>query len=671
MCGLAGYWASAPRPELTDNLCRQMGQAIAPRGPDGWGVWRDVEAGLGFSHRRLAIQDVSDHGAQPMQRQALSLVFNGEIYNQFDLRRTLEATDGSIRWHGRSDTETLLAGFAIWGVEQTLSRAVGMFAFALWDSNDRTLTLGRDRFGEKPLYYGFQGGDLLFASDLAALKPHPSFEGQISAEVLPLFLRFHYVPTPYSIYSDIFKLPAGTCITFNAQDIATGHLPEPAAYWSLVNSISKARTHPFEGDFNAAREQVETALQTAVQRQMISDVPLGAFLSGGIDSATIVSLMQAQSSGKVRTFTIGSKDAAYDESAIARAVAGHLGTEHTEMIVTPEDVIDLVHKMPQVYSEPFADLSQLPTYLVSQLARAHVTVALSGDSGDEVFGGYNRYLAGARLWGLTRKVPGPLRRGASHLMQSVATRHWDSIFQLLGPAIPTKLRSRTPGASIHKFAQAMRPDNDLDYYLALVSRSQNPSEVLSAGGSVPAPLNLGALWDQGEDIDLSFVERMMMTDTLTYMSDDILTKVDRAAMAQSLETRVPFLDHELVELTWSLPINMKVKDGTGKHILREILARYVPPAMVNQPKSGFGIPIGPWLRDALRPWAEELLSQKALDADGIFDTKAVRAIWHRHLSGQANAEALLWPILMFQAWHQAGNMTEEEPKTEEKLHAVR
>jgi asparagine synthase (glutamine-hydrolysing) len=656
MCGLAGYWASAPRAELTDELCRRMGQAIAPRGPDGWGVWRDPLAGLGFSHRRLAIQDVSDHGAQPMQRQGLTLVFNGEIYNHHDLRRTLEATDGSIRWQGRSDTETLLAGFATWGVEQTLSRAVGMFAFALWDSGPRTLTLGRDRFGEKPLYYGFQGGDLLFASDLAAIKPHPSFEGRVSAEVLPLFLRLHYVPTPYSIYSGLYKLPAGTCITFKTQDIAAGHSPEPKAYWSFIDSISTARSRPFKGDLNIAREQVEAALQIAIRRQMISDVPLGAFLSGGIDSATVVSLMQAQSSRKVRTFTIGSKDAAYDESGVARAVARHLGTDHTEMIVSPEDVIDLVHQMPQVYSEPFADLSQLPTYLVSQLARSQVTVALSGDAGDEVFGGYNRYLAGARLWGMTRKVPGPVRRVASRLMEGVPAGNWDSVFALLGPAIQSKLRSRTPGASIHKFAQAMRQDSDQEYYLALISRWKNPSEVLVAGGHRPLPLNLEVLWQQGEELGLSFIERMMMIDTATYMSDDVLVKVDRAAMAQGLETRIPFLDHELVELVWSLPLEMKVKDGTGKLILREILAHHVPPAMVNQPKSGFGIPVGPWLRDALRPWAEELLSKKALEEDGIFDAKAVRTLWKRHLSGQANAEALLWPILMFQAWHQARDM---------------
>lgn len=657
MCGLAGYWASAPRADLSDDLCRRMGEAIAPRGPDGWGVWRDAPAGLGLSHRRLAIQDVSDHGAQPMQRRCLTLVFNGEIYNHFNLRRSLEVSDGSIRWHGSSDTETLLTGFAIWGVEETLSRAVGMFAFALWDSNIRTLTLGRDRFGEKPLYYGFQSGDLLFASDLAALKPHPSFEGQVSAEVLPLFLRLHYVPTPYSIYSDLYKLPAGTCITFTAHDIAKGYSPEPKAYWSFTDAISKAKAKPFTGDFRAASEQVEAALETAVRRQMLSDVPLGVFLSGGIDSATIVSLMQAQSSGKVRTFTIGSKDAAYDESAIARAVAKHLGTEHTEMIVSPDDVIELVHLMPQVYSEPFADLSQLPTYLVSQLARAHVTVALSGDAGDEVFGGYNRYLAGANLWRLTQKLPGPLRRGASHLMQGVSARKWDSVFRLLKPAIPTKLRSRTPGASIHKFARAMRPKSDLDYYQALVSRWQNPSEVLDKGGHMPGPLSREALWQRGEDLGLSFVERMMMMDTLTYMTDDVLAKVDRAAMAQGLETRVPFLDHELVELVWSLPHEMKVKDGKGKRVLREILSHHVPPAMVNLPKSGFGIPLGPWLRDSLRPWAEDLLSKKALEADGIFDAKAVHSIWEQHLSGEADAEALLWPILMFQAWYRVEGMT--------------
>lgn len=649
MCGFAGFISPDHVQEAADHICQTMGDAIAHRGPDGSGVWVNDPKTIGLVHRRLSIQDLSEHGAQPMARGALTLVFNGEIYNHFDLRRDLDQAGCSITWQGHSDTETLLQGFAHWGVADTLQRATGMFAFALWDETRGSLTLGRDRFGEKPLYYGYQNNTLLFGSDLGSLRQHPDFAAQINADVLPLYLRFHYIPTPYSIYKGIHKLDMGHTLMFTRADLAAKDMPASVPYWSFTDMVHRAKNNMFEGSYDDAKEAVRKAILGSVQRQSISDVPLGAFLSGGIDSSTIVSVMQSQLTQKVATFTIGSDDSAYDESGIAAAIAGHLGTDHTQLIATADDVINCVPKMPGLYTEPFADVSQLPTFMVSQLAQQHVTVALSGDGGDEVFGGYNRYLGGVKAWQTTRKVPAPLRRVAAKGLRCLSAQKWDALFQKLKPALPKSLAMRTPGSNILKLSYAMSQETDYAYYLSAASRWQHPEQILqTSSGALPIPR--AATWDMADDLNLSFAERMMAADTLGFMSDDVLVKVDRAAMGCSLETRVPFLDHTLVELAWRLPLEMKIQNGTGKRILRDIVADHIPADILNQPKTGFGIPVGTWLRGPLRDWAENLLDRQTLHYDGFFDADQVRKIWADHLSGVQDGLHLIWPILMFQAW---------------------
>lgn len=638
MCGFAGVFG---RPSSAGNL-RSMGLAIASRGPDDSGVWIDPEASLGLVHRRLSIMDLSPAGHQPMASacERYVIAFNGEIYNHSELRQSL----GHSSWRGHSDTETLLAAIANWGIEATLKQCVGMFAFALWDRKTRRLTLARDRLGEKPLYYGWQGDVFLFGSELKALKAHPAFRAEIDRDALTLFLRHNAIPAPYSIYEGIHKLPPGTFLQLHAEQRDA----RPVPYWSAKMAAEAGQRNRFQGSDVEAVAELERLLGKAVNGQMVADVPLGAFLSGGIDSTSVVALMQSQSIRPVKTFTIGFHEEDYNEADQAHTVARHLGTEHTELYVTPQDAMDVIPSLPTIYDEPFADSSQIPTYLVSRLARQHVTVSLSGDGGDELFGGYNRYFWARNLWRKLGWMPRPLRAAVAGVLTTVPPASWNTAFQKLERWLPAKLRYATPGDKLHKAAEILAVRSPEEIYLGLVSHWKNPAQLVLGSHE---PLTL--LTDSSCQANLpDFEHRMMYLDTVTYLPDDILTKVDRAAMSVSLETRVPLLDHRLVEYAWTLPLDMKIRHGQGKWLLRQVLYRHVPQSLMERPKMGFGVPIDQWLRGPLKPWAAALIEPARLRREGIFDPASIQRKWLEHQAGARNWSYYLWDILMFQAWRE-------------------
>lgn len=674
MCGIAGYFGSIDDDrDCAGDIVDRMADAIATRGPDARGVWMDPEACVALAHRRLAILDLSPNGAQPMLSASgrYVLSFNGEIYNHLELRRQLErfpspqssaaraapsptpqghplpqAGKGTgERWRGHSDTESLLAGFDAWGIEATIKKSLGMFAFAVWDKATRTLTLGRDRIGEKPLYYGWQGrgGErvFLFGSELKALKAHPAFAAEIDRGALTLFMRHSYVPAPYSIYQGISKVMPGCLLTVSLAQ------PEPSiqAYWRLANVAQAGIAQPFAGSPEEAVLELENLATHAIAQQMVADVPLGAFLSGGVDSSTVVALMQAQSSRPVKTFTIGFQEEGYNEAGHAKLVAGHLGTDHTELYVSPQHAMEVIPKLAKLYCEPFADSSQIPTYLVSQMTRQHVTVSLSGDAGDELFAGYNRYQVTAQHWRSIKMVPSPLRALAVRILQAVSPAGWNAAARF----IPGSARFANFGDKLHKGAAVLDSGSVDELYLHLVSQHTHPADWV-IGGHEP-PTQLTGLRPSLEGLD--GVEGMMALDALTYLPDDILVKVDRAAMAVSLETRVPFLDHRLIEFAWSLPLNYKLRDGVTKWPLRQVLYRHVPKKLIERPKMGFGIPLHDWLRGPLRAWAEDLLAEPRLRSEGFFNPLPVRKMWAEHLEGGRNWAHPLWCVLAFQQWLEA------------------
>ena len=646
MCGITGFLtASATRDGFIPQI-RAMTAALLHRGPDAGDVWVDAEAGIALGHRRLSILDLSPAGAQPMHSKCgrYVIVFNGEIYNFATLRADLESK--GTRFVGHSDTEVILEGFVTWGLEATLQRCNGMFAIALWDRQTRELHLARDRMGEKPLYYGWHGGAFLFASELKALHAWPDFRPEIDRDVLTLFLRHNYVPDPFCIYRGLRKLTPGSFITLRSE--LPGKLPEPRAYWSLLDAVARGRQSPLRESKEAGVDMLDAALRESVRLRMVADVPLGAFLSGGIDSSTVVALMQAQSTQPIKTFSIGFTVPQYDEAPYARAVAAHLGTEHTELYVSPEETQAVIPLLPAMYDEPFADSSQIPTYLVSALARQHVTVAMSGDAGDELFAGYSRYSLATDLWQRQQRLPLAVRKLIGSSLKAVAPTTWDRLFERCGPLLPARLRQPMPGDKLHKLAGLLAIDDPMQMYLQMISLWKNPAEVVR-GAREPASIMAYA---QALPVGLAMVERMMVLDTLHYLPGDILTKVDRASMAVSLEARVPMLDTEVVELAWRMPQAWKVHGGTGKWILREVLARYVPRKLFERPKMGFGIPIDAWLRGPLRGWAEELLAESRLREAGYFDPAAVRAVWRAHLAGGQNLQYLLWAILSFETWRE-------------------
>lgn len=642
MCGIAGF---LQLPGMSDGdmrgIAARMADSISHRGPDDAGTWADARAGVAFGHRRLAIIDLSSAGHQPMQSASgrWTIVYNGEIYNHLELRKLLEAEHRAPQWRGHSDTETLLAAVEGWGIEAALKACVGMFAFAMWDSLEQQLWLARDRVGEKPLYYGWQGTAFLFGSELKALRVHPSFNAGVDRGSLALLLRHNYIPAPYSIYTGICKLQPGTCLRIGIGE----RDPSPRSYWSLTEVAERGTNNPFAGTDEEALDSLSRCLSAAVRGQMIADVPLGVLLSGGIDSTTVAALMQANFSSRVRTFTIGFDDHAFDEAAQARAVAEHLGTQHTELRLAPNEALNMVGQMPEIYDEPFADSSQLPTYLVMRLARQHVKVALSGDAGDEFFGGYNRYFLGHRAWRWIGWMPLPLRKMCGAMLLAMPAA---AVNRLLG-AFGVMAGSALSGEKLHKLGTRLRSVGDFDdFYVSLVSEWSHADDVVVNGASPRNLLADRARWPKLSD----GVSRMMAMDALTYLPDDILVKVDRAAMAASLETRTPYLDRDVMEFAWSLPLSMKLRGGKGKWLLRQLLYRHVPQKLVDRPKMGFGIPLDQWLRGPLRSWAESLLGEDRLAREGYFNPAAIRSVWQRHLAGTESAGYRLWSVLMFQQW---------------------
>lgn len=648
MCGLTAFVSNSVGRTADDlhGIATAMADSLVHRGPDDGGLWVDAAAGIALGHRRLAVVDISASGHQPMRSadDRSVLVFNGEIYNAADLRAELQAQGDAFR--GSSDTEVMLAACVRWGIGEALRRAVGMFALVWWDGASRRLHLARDRMGEKPLYYGIVNGCLVVASELKALRAVPGFVPEVDRDALALFLRHAYVPTPHAIYRGIRKLTPGTVLTIDPAALPT--LPEPVAYWSVSEMAVRGLAQPFTGSAGDAAQELEALLRRAIAGQMIADVPLGAFLSGGIDSSTVVALMQAQSSRPVRTFTIGSEEAAYNEADYARAVARYLGTEHTELVVTAAEARAVIPRLPTLFDEPFGDSSQIPMFLVSQLARRSVTVSLSGDGGDELFGGYNRYPIGRQLWRRVGWVPRPLRALAAGALRCLSPGSWDAIAGPMQVLLPRRMRQGTVGDKVHKLAGVLGARSPDHLYRALASFWTDP-EQLVIGSHEPGT----RLTDGSGEVVGDFTERMMLLDQLTYLPDDILVKVDRAAMGVSLETRAPFLDHRVVEFAWRLPLAYKLRNGRGKLVVREVLNRHVPAHLVERPKAGFGIPIGDWLRGPLREWAESLLAEDRLRREGYLEPAPIRAMWHEHLAGRRPWQYHLWSVLMFQAWLEA------------------
>jgi asparagine synthase (glutamine-hydrolysing) len=649
MCGFAGFVSKSVQLDAAYPVLERMGKAIRHRGPDDSGIWVDPESGVGLVHQRLSIVDLSAAGRQPMHSASNRFViaFNGEIYNHLELRAWLANETGqSPAWRGHSDTESLLACIEAFGFEKTLQRSVGMFAMALWDRKLGTLSLARDRLGEKPLYYGWIGNTLLFASELHAIRAHPQCSPQISRGALSLFMRFGYVPTPYSILEGINKLPPGSWICFSSTSISNGTLSPAIPYWSLQQVVRKGNEQPFNRGDELAVNTLSDLLTDAIQLQQVADVPLGAFLSGGVDSSLIVSLMQAQSSRPVNTYTIGFEEEEFNEANHAAAVARHLGTQHHEVYLSGADALKVIPKLSHIYDEPFADPSQVPTRLVCEVARGSVTVALSGDAGDELFGGYNRYLMAGRLWSRMSKVPRPLRRSVAGIIGQVSPQSWGSLYGAAKGLLPSRWQVSQPSDKIHKLIEMLSVKDRYALYKNLVSQWKSPENVV-LGGNPP-----DSLLDASDDFmpTLGFEEWMMLMDAQTYLPDDILLKMDRAAMSVSLETRVPLLDHRVVEFAAHLPLDMKIRNDQGKWILRQILYRHVPREMIERPKTGFAIPLGQWMRGPLRDWAETLLAESRLISEGFFNAGVVRQRWKEHLSGHKDWQSSLWTVLMFQSW---------------------
>jgi asparagine synthase (glutamine-hydrolysing) len=654
MCGIAGVLGEGSRDV---SLLARMGDRLAHRGPDDQGIWADPEAAIGLVNRRLAIVDLSPAGHQPVHSSngRFVLTFNGEIYNHSDLRSELEER-GAVPeggWRGHSDTETLIEAIATLGLEPTLERCVGMFAFALWDRRERRLTLVRDRFGEKPLYYGWAGKDFVFASELKAIRTHPSFDGAIDRRALRLFAARSYIPAPLSIHRGIYKLEPGCMLELSIDSAGRALVDPPSAglrsdgfslsrYWSYRDLVRAGLENPIDNE-DEALEALEAALARAIRVQSIADVPVGAFLSGGIDSSTIVALYQKYSTQPVRTFTIGFEEQAFNEAHYARAIATHFGTEHHERIVTPGEARDVIPRLPRMYDEPFADSSQIPTYLVSRFAREHVTVALSGDAGDEIFGGYNRYFMTARAWARLKLLPGPLRAVAATSLARVPSAAWDRLGGLVpGARLPRQFGSKAAG-SLRAMAGARNLD---EAFTALLDAWAGDNCPVIGDETLPSlcPFDL----DVGPDAPDSL--RMMYCDAVSYLPDDILCKVDRASMAASLEAHVPYLDHRVAALAARIPIRMKIEGGTGKKILRTLLYREAPKQLFERPKTGFGIPVGEWIKGPLRDWAEDLLDDRRMRLEGWLDPDPVMRRWRDHLSGRRNSTEAIWAILMFQAW---------------------
>ena len=646
MCGFTGFITKKSfDTESVEDIWRST-NSMFHRGPDAGGIWYDQDAGVALGHRRLSVLDLTTAGHQPMQSFSgrYVIVYNGEIYNFITLRAELDKI--SIhQWRGQSDTEVILAAIEEGGIERALKRFIGMFAFALWDKKERVLTLARDRIGEKPLYYGWCGDTFLFASELKALKAYPAFNADINRNAIAIYLRHNCIPAPHTIYKGIHKLIPGTTVTISKKSTERQH-PEPAEYWSARMVAEKGLKDPFTGTEQDAVIALEEILRDAVGKQMVADVPLGAFLSGGIDSSMIVAMMQQQSTHPVKTFTIGYADKDYNEAINAREVARHLGTDHTELYVSPAEAREVIPRLPSIYDEPFADSSQIPTLLVSQLARNYVTVSLSGDAGDELFGGYNRYFWWQKIWDKIAPWPQFIRKGTASTFKLFAPNISDSIYNFLMSILPGSFRQRIMKDKLQKVIGVLDAENPMEMYISFCSHWHNPADIVVNAQEPSSPLSDRNKWLHTHEDTF----QMMYLDLVSYLPDDILVKVDRAAMSVSLETRMPFLDHRLVEFAWKLPLNMKIRNGQGKWMLRQLLFQYVPRELIERPKTGFGIPIDAWLRGPLRDWANDLLDESRLRQEGYFLTVPIQRIWTEHLTGKRNWSCHLWDVLMFQAW---------------------
>lgn len=660
MCGIAGFvgWQGERTRDALSSAATRMADCLRHRGPDAGGVWCDPLHGVGLGHRRLSIVDLTDTGRQPMVSHSgrFVIVFNGEIYNFLDLRSGLERHGAKFR--GRSDTEVLLAGAEYWGPEEVVRRSVGMFAMAFWDCREKSLHLFRDRMGEKPLYYGYCGGAFVFSSELKALRGLPGWRGGVDIDALALYLRFGYIPDPYAVYKGIYKLGPGCGLTLKSAEIerrvgiapelpgAAGGVVTPRPYWSL-RTVAEDPPENFPRSLPEHLDALDAKLRLAVKRQMVADVPLGAFLSGGIDSSTIVALMQFQSPRPVKTFTISFGEKDFDEGPFARQIARHLGTDHTEAVLSPEDALKVIPLLPTMYDEPFADPSQIPTYLISRVARQHVTVCLSGDGGDEIFGGYNRYFWLQRAWRWARRVPATARRSFAKAILSVGNDSWDRLYLRLNAT--GNWRQPDLGFKLQKLALALPEESYAGMYRALLSCWQHPGAFL---GVRPEPKTLIAD-DQGLSAPRDPISTLLLWDSLFYLPGDNLAKVDRASMAVSLEMRAPLLDHAVVEQVWSMPESLRVGQGQSKWLLRQVLYRYVPRGLIERPKRGFSVPIAAWLRGPLRAWAEEVLFGDSSADGGLIDNRVVRARWHEHLVGRRDWHLGLWALINLRAWQTA------------------
>jgi asparagine synthase (glutamine-hydrolysing) len=656
MCGIVGIFGKLSEGDLKHSIC-QMSDTLSHRGPDDKGIWIDKNDGVAFGHRRLSVIDLSSAGHQPMTSACgrFKVIFNGEIYNHMQLRRRIDKSNPTHIWHGYSDTETLVAAFSQWGIEKTLKDLLGMFAIAVWDYKIKKLFLIRDRFGEKPLYYGWSNGVFIFGSELKALRAYRKFNNSIDRNVLSLYMQYMYIPSPYSIFQNVYKLSPGCILQIDEKALCKTPKEAPFApfnsqgffvrQWYSLSSVAKLGQANIIEDENYAIKALEEVLLQSVQSQMVTDVPLGAFLSGGVDSSLIVSLMQKISNRPVKTFTIGFKESSFNEAVHAKEVAKYLQTDHHELYVTASDAHEVIPILPNLYDEPFADSSQIPTYLVSKLARQHVTVSISGDAGDELFGGYNRYLWGDRIWNKIRWLSPSIRQALGSVIQELPSSRWDAVGRLL----PGKYKVGSMGDKVHRMGHRLKTVNSLDeMYYSLVTEGFNKDGLVYNDGSF--------LKTQLHDFNAvsginESKQRMMLWDSLTYLPDDILTKVDRAAMGVSLETRIPFLDHRVAELAWKLPLDMKIKGNEGKCPIRKILYKYVPKELIERPKAGFSVPVGQWIRGPLREWADDLLDESKIREAGYFDPILVAKIWKQHLSGSYDWTPRLWAILMFHAWH--------------------
>lgn len=654
MCGITGFIDFGLTGTSSDmqSVVSAMSTSISHRGPDGCGTWVDREQGVALGHRRLSIIDLSQEGAQPMASACgrYVIVFNGEVYNFRSMRRELEAAGAAPEWRGYSDTELMLAAISHLGLEKAVESFIGMFAFALWDKAEETLSLVRDRMGEKPLFYGWGEGVFLFGSELKAMMTHPQWRGDINRDALALFLRYSSIPAPHSIFKRVFKVQPGTIVRVSrAELLRCGR--EPVAlpaweYWSARAVAEQGAANPFDGSEDDAVNHLEHLLRDAIRQQMVADVPLGAFLSGGVDSSMIVALMQAMSSKPVRTFTIGFDESGYNEAEHAKAVAHHLGTDHTEMYLNAADALAVIERLPTLYDEPFADSSQIPTHLVAEMTKKHVTVSLSGDGGDELFAGYNRYFLTQNIWKKFGWIPVSGRKAIGSAFRAVPAGLLNGGLGWLSPRINKYGRSGHINDKLNKLFAVWCANSPEQLYARLVSHWRNPASVVM-GACEPTTVFSDA--SRGADLR-EFLDKMMFFDQVCYLPDDILVKVDRAAMGVSLETRIPLLDHRVVEFAWKVPLHMKVRNGQGKWLARQVLYKYVPKDLIERPKMGFEVPVADWLKGPLKEWAESLLDEKRLSREGLFDPARVREKWQQHLSGEYNWHYRIWDVLMFQSW---------------------